>query len=111
VTHINFTGTYLAAHRNQLTQASAEAAQLMWGVRWIIEQFHREIKQMTALEKSPCRKAHIQQNPIACAMLAWVRLKHVAHEIGKTVYSLKQGLLDEYITEQLKNPSIKMNFA
>jgi hypothetical protein len=96
---------------NQMTQKSTEAAQLMCSIRWKIEQFHREIKQVTGLEKCQCRKARIQRNHIACAMLVWVRLKQVANEIGKTIYALKQGLLDDYITQQLKNPSIKMNFA
>ena len=29
----------------------------------------------------------------------------------KTVYRLKQGLLDDYLCQQLKNPSVKMRFA
>ena len=82
----------------------------------MIEQFHRELKsktrglseQVTGLEKCQCRKGRIQRNHIACAMLVWVRLKHIANETGKTVYQIKQGLLDEYLIQQLKNPTIKM---
>ena len=39
----------------------------MCGMRWKIEQFHRELKQTTGIEKNQCRKARIQCNHIACA--------------------------------------------
>jgi hypothetical protein len=96
---------------NQVAQNTTEAAQLMCGLRWKIEQFHREIKQVTGLEKCQCRKARLQRNHIACAMLVWVRLKQIARDVGKTIYAIKQGLLDDYISQQLKNPAIKMRFA
>ena len=30
---------------------------------------------------------------------------------GRTVYQLKHGLLDDYLSQQLKNPSLLMTFA
>jgi hypothetical protein len=30
---------------------------------------------------------------------------------GRTVYQLKHGLLDDYLIQQMKNPSLKMVFA
>ena len=80
----------------------------MCSQRWKIEQFHRELKQTTGLEKCQCRKGRIQRNHIACAMLVWVRLKHIANQTGKTIYQLKQGLLDAYLVQQLRSPAIKM---
>lgn len=96
---------------NDMTQNSTEATQEECGVRWKIEQFHRELKQVTGLEKCQCRNARIQRNHIACAMLVWVNLKDLAYKTGKTVYEIKHGLLDEYLIQQLKNPTVKMGFA
>jgi hypothetical protein len=33
----------------------------------------------------------------------------LAHQAKTTIYQLKQGLLDDYLKQQLKNP--KLNFA
>ncbi|MBM3237772.1 transposase [Candidatus Poribacteria bacterium] len=96
---------------NDLSQDSTEAAQQACGFRWNIEQLHREGKQVTGLERCQCRKARIQRNHIGCAFLVWVRLKELAVQTGRTVYQLKHGLLDDYLTQQLKNPSLKMVLA
>jgi hypothetical protein len=34
-----------------------------------IEEFHRELKQLTGVEACQCRKARIQRNHFACALL------------------------------------------
>jgi hypothetical protein len=96
---------------NDPTQDSLEATQQACGFRWKIEQLHREGKQLTGLERCQCRKARIQRNHIGCAFLVWVRLKEVAAQTGRTVYQLKHNLLEDYLIQQLKNPSLKMRFA
>lgn len=96
---------------NDTTQDSTQATQEVCGWRWKIEQFHRETKQTTGIEGCQCRLARIQRNHIACAMLVWVRLKHVAHDTASTLYQLKQGLLDDYMRTQLRSPAIRMQFA
>ena len=96
---------------NDPTQASTEATQEACGFRWKIEQLHREGKQVTGVERCQCRKARIQRNHIGCAFLVWVRLKALAVQTGRTVYQLKYGLLDDYLIQQLKNPSLKMVLA
>jgi hypothetical protein len=48
---------------------------------------------------------------IGCAFLVWIRLKELAAHTGRTVYRLKQGLLDDCLTQQLRNPSLKMVLA
>lgn len=93
---------------NDRTQDSTAATQKACGWRWKIEQLHREGKQVTGLERCECRKARIQRNHIACAFLVWVRLKELAVETGRTVYQLKHGLLDDYLIQQLKRPSLQM---
>ncbi len=90
---------------------SMDATQAVCDVRWKIEQVHREGKQVTGLERCQCRKARIQRNHIACAFLVWVRLKALATQTGRSIYQLKHGLLDDYLVQQLKTPSIKMMLA
>lgn len=92
---------------NDMSQNSAEATRIECAIRWKIEELHREIKQLTGLEKCQARKRRIQKNHIACAMLVWAKLKKLAHEIRQTVYQIKNGLLDDYLIEQLKNPTWK----
>lgn len=96
---------------NDLAQESTEATQEACGFRWKIEQLHREGKQVTGLERCQCRKARIQRNHIGCAFLVWVRLKALAAQTGRTVYQLKHGLLDDYLMQQLRNPSLRMVLA
>jgi len=96
---------------NDQTQDATEATQEACGFRWKIEQLHREGKQVTGLERCQCRKARIQRNHIGCAFLVWVRLKALAVQTGCTVYQLKHGLLDDYLIQQLKSPSLKMVLA
>ncbi|MGZ8213258.1 MAG: IS701 family transposase, partial [Methylosarcina sp.] len=43
--------------------------------------------------------------------LVWVRLKQLAYATGRTVYQLKQNLLDDYLCQQLRNPSLRMQLA
>ena len=96
---------------NDLAQNDTQATQQACGVRWKIEQFHRETKQLTGLEGCQCRKARIVRNHIGCAILVWVRLKQVAQETEQTVYKLKRGLLSDYMRQQLKSPTISMVLA
>jgi hypothetical protein len=96
---------------NDMAQDSTQDTRDVCALRWKIEQFHRETKQTTGIEGCQCRLARIQRNHIACAILVWVRLKHVAQETASTLYQLKQGLLDDYMRSQLRSPAIQMQFA
>lgn len=96
---------------NDQAQDATEATREVCGFRWKIEQLHREGKQVTGLERCQCRKARIQRNHIGCAFLVWVRLKALAAQTGRTVYQLKHGLLDDYLIQQLRNPSFRMSLA
>lgn len=96
---------------NDLSQNSADATKDECAVRWKIEQLHRELKQVTGIEKCQCRKERIQRNHIGCAMLVWAALKKLAYKTGKSIYQLKQGLLDNYMAQELAKPSIQFNFA
>ncbi|MGH2414532.1 MAG: IS701 family transposase [Microcystaceae cyanobacterium] len=93
---------------NDLTQSSTESVKKECSLRWKIEEFHRDVKQLTGLEACQCRSARIQRNHIACAILVWNQLKKLASLTAKTVYQLKSELLGEYLKKELKYPSLKM---
>ena len=96
---------------NEVTQASTRAAQEAFRPRWFVEQFHREVQQVTGVDQCQARLARIQRNHIACAFLVWNRLSFLAHQLKTSVYALKQKLLDDSMKQQLRSPSLHMGFA
>ena len=96
---------------NLLSRDSVREARKARGVRWKIEEFHREAKQLTGIERCQCRMGRIQRNHIACSLLVWSRLKHLAYQSGRTIYQIKHGLLHDYLVQQLKNPTVQMVLA
>jgi len=96
---------------NEMAQDNVEVVQGVCGFRWKVEQFHRETKQLTGIEGCQCRKARIVRNHIGCAILVWVRLKQVAQQSQCTIYQVKNGLLSDYLRQQLKSPRIQMSLA
>jgi hypothetical protein len=93
---------------NDHSQDSTNAARKESAIRWKIEQFHREAKQVTGLEACQCRSQRAQRNHIACAMLVWVRFNQIAQNSQTNVYRIKQGLLRDYMRDQLRNPAISI---
>ncbi len=91
---------------NDLTQCSAEDALKQSAIRWKIEQFHREEKQLTGIEKCQCRLNRSQRNHILCCTLVWLFLSNVAHQNNVTTYQIKHSLWKEYLTQQLKCPKL-----
>ena len=96
---------------NDLTQNSTTATQDACAIRWKIEQFHREIKQLTGVEKCQCRKARIQRNHIACAVLVWIRLTELARKSMKTIYQIKHDMLSDYLRQELRSPAVRFASA
>ena len=94
---------------NDLTQDDTEAVQQESSQRWKIEQFHREVKQLTGLEHCQCRLNRSQRNPIWASLLVWLRLNDLAHQAQKTMYQLKHGLLSDYLRQQLRQPSLRFS--
>lgn len=92
---------------NELAQDDTAAAEQESNVRWLIEQFHREAKQLTGLQACQCRLARSQRNHIALALRTWTSLKRVAYQTGRTVYQLKQGLLGDYLRRELAQPTLR----
>ena len=96
---------------NDLSQDSTHDAREVRAARWKIEEFHREAKQLTGIEGCQCRAGRIQRNHVACALLVWSRLKHLAYQSGQTIYRIKRGLLHDYLVQQLKKPTVQMVLA
>ena len=76
-------------------------------LRWKVEQFHRELKQLTGSEKCQCRKARSQRNHMACCYLAWLSLKVYATHIKSTLYQARESLFSGYLINELFSPRIR----
>lgn len=85
---------------------TAEVAQNANDVRWEVEQFHREFKQLTGSEKCQCRKQRSQRNHLANCYHAWITLKARARASKNTIYAVKRNLLRDYLRAELRNPTI-----
>lgn len=96
---------------NDTAQDSTDDTQQVCDIRRRIAQLHREAKQLMGLESCQCRKARIQRNHIASALLVWLRLTELAHKTGRTVYQIKYAQLSEYLIQQLKFPMVMMALA
>jgi hypothetical protein len=91
---------------NDVSQENSEAVRQVCKKRWKIEEFHREIKQLTGIEACQCRTAVIQRNHIGCAMLVWARLKNLAYQTGRNVYDLWKSQYDDMITTLFQTPVV-----
>ncbi len=96
---------------NDTSQTCADDTKKICAIRWYVEQFHREVKQLTGIDKCQCRKQRIQRNHIACAIHVWVNLKRIAYQTAQTVYQIKKSLLKNYLINELHNPSVLMSFS
>jgi hypothetical protein len=73
-------------------------------IRWRIEQFHRETKQLTGINKCQCRKARSQRNHIAIANIVWLTLHNLSKKLKTTMYKVKHNLLDDYMAKMMDYP-------
>ena len=96
---------------NDLSQDSTQATREECAVRWKIEQFHRELKQLTGVESCQCRKGRIQRNHIHCALQVWNFLRREALRGRQTVYEIARQPWSQFLRQQLKSPTLKFCFA
>lgn len=71
-------------NRGQQSSIYSEATQRACGLRWKIEQLHREGKHLTGLEHCQCEKP--VSSHIGCALLVWIKLKTLVAQTRRTVY-------------------------
>lgn len=90
---------------NDLTQSSTDDVQKAHAIRWTIEEFHRELKQLTGIEHCQSRQARAQRNHIGMAIQAWLYLKQAARTAGVTIYEQKTAPLRHFIAQQWRNPT------
>jgi len=60
--------------------------------RWIIEPYHKSLKQNAALEKSPTKTQRTQSNHIFCSVLAYVKLEKLRISTNMNHFALKSQL-------------------
>lgn len=94
---------------NNLEEDSLEEVEKLISLRWKIEEYHREIKQLTGIESCQARKSRIQRNHIALCLMSWQCLKKEAMKQKVTIYNLWKSQMDIFIREYLRIPPI--NFA
>jgi hypothetical protein len=90
---------------------TVHVAQQANDVRWQVEQFHREIKQLTGSEKCQCRKARSQRNHLACCYQAWIALKVKAKSLTISLYQLRNRLFSDYLRNELCNPTVQAFYS
>jgi Transposase DDE domain len=96
---------------NDLNQSSKDETHDICRIRWIIEQYHREVKQVLGIEKCQCRSGRAQRNHIACVVLAWHHLTAVARRMASNIYTVKEKMLSSHMRQELSNPSVPMAFV
>ena len=90
---------------NDVTLKTTNDTRKESAIRWKIEEFHRELKQLTGIERCQARKNRSQRNHIAMSMLAWIQLKTRAWATGKTIYEVKHDPLQQYVADQWRHPA------
>lgn len=95
---------------NDMTQNSMEGVRKVCAIRWKIEEFHRELKQVTGIEKCQARKGRSQRNHINLCIQAWMVLKTAARTTGVTIYEQKNTPLRDYVAECWRNPYTVFSF-
>ena len=77
-----------------------------YGIRWNVECLHRELKQLTGIEKCQCRHAWSQRNHITSCYHAWFALKARAQKLKMTLYAARNALFATYLRAELTHPRI-----
>jgi Transposase DDE domain len=95
---------------NDLTQGSADGVRKASAIRWKIEEFHRELKQTTGIEKCQARKQRSQRNHINLCMQAWMVMKTAARQANITIYEQKNIPLRDYVATRWRQPYTVFEF-
>lgn len=95
---------------NDLSQNSTDGVRKASAIRWKIEEFHRELKQITGIEKCQSRSSRAQRNHISLCMQAWMVLATKARELCTTIYEVKQAPLRDYVAERWRKPYTLFEF-
>lgn len=94
---------------NQVGVETTADAKKVGGFRWKIEQFHREVKQLTGVAKCQARKGRKQRNHICIAFIVWHQLNELAKQMKTTMYEVKSIPLREYQKQLWRNPAYRLD--
>jgi hypothetical protein len=94
---------------NQVGIETTEDAKQVGGFRWNIEQFHREVKQLTGVAKCQARKGRKQRNHICIAFIVWHQLNELAKQMKISLYEVKHIPLREYQKQLWRNPAYRLD--
>lgn len=75
---------------------------------WGIEEYHRGLKQHTAVDRCQTRMARAQRNHIGFAIRAFVRLEWHRFTTGVSWFAAKLGIIREAIRGFLSNPAFRL---
>ena len=75
---------------------------------WGIEEFHRGLKQYTAVDRCQTRMARAQRNHIGFALRAFVRLEWHRFTTGVSWFAAKLGIIREAVRGFLTNPTFDL---
>jgi hypothetical protein len=96
---------------NDVSVETTEAAKQVGGFRWKIEQFHREVKQLTGVAKCQARKGRKQRNHICIAFIVWHQLNELAKQLQTSLYEVKHIPLREYQKQLWRNPAYRLDMG
>ena len=96
---------------NQVSIETTEDAKKVGGFRWKIEQFHREVKQLTGVAKCQARKSRKQRNHICISFVVWHQLNELAKQMQTTMYEVKHLPLREYQKQLWRNPAYRFELT
>jgi hypothetical protein len=78
------------------------------GIRWRIEELHRELKQNALIDRCQARSSKAQRNHIACAYRAVIELRYLAKIAGLNPYQIKHLLRFEAIEQLVQGISSRL---
>jgi hypothetical protein len=71
---------------------------------WMIETYHRGIKQFCGIERCQARSATAQHNPIELALRAFLRLEYHCFVKGISWFEAKISIIRDAVKAYLANP-------
>lgn len=95
---------------NDMAQNSTYGVRKACAIRWKIEEFHRELKQTTGIEKCQARKQRSQRNHINPCIQAWIVMKTAARAAHISIYEQKNKPLRDYVAERWRHPYTVFDF-
>jgi hypothetical protein len=92
---------YWATNRLSMTEPER---QLLADRTWLVEVYHRALKQFTGIERGQFRLEHAQRNHIGLALRAYVRLKYHRWRTRLSIFNSKLDIVRTAVSFYLAHP-------